>query len=146
MQIVTHYFFSNNKNQFFSIDIETGSFNWENKVNSNLRPSLIGNYLFTVSIEGYLILIDKVSGNIIRVTDVFKNFKKKKRDKIKPVGFIIGLNKIYLSTDNGRLIVIDIATGKRVSILKIDNEKISRPFVLDKNLFVIKDNAIIRLN
>ena len=139
-------FFSNNKNQFFSIDIETGSFNWENKVNSNLRPSLIGNYLFTVSIEGYLILIDKVSGNIIRVTDVFKNFKKKKRDKIKPVGFIIGLNKIYLSTDNGRLIVIDIATGKRVSILKIDNEKISRPFVLDKNLFVIKDNAIIRLN
>ena len=32
-------FFSNNKNQFFSIDLETGSFNWENKVNSSLRPS-----------------------------------------------------------------------------------------------------------
>ena len=26
-------FFSNNKNQFFSIDLGTGSFNWENKVN-----------------------------------------------------------------------------------------------------------------
>ena len=139
-------FFSNNKNQFFSIDLRAGIFNWENKINSNLRPSLVGNYLFTVSIEGYLIVIEKSSGNIIRVSDIFKEFKKKKRDKIKPVGFIIGLNKIYLSTDNGRLLIIDIATGKTDSILKIDSEKISRPFILDKNLFVIKDNAIIKLN
>jgi len=139
-------FFSNNKNQLFSIDLGAGIFNWENKVNSNLRPSLVGNYLFTISIEGYLIVIEKNSGNIIRISDVFRDFKKKKRDKIKPVGFIMGLNKIYLSTDNGRLLVIDTATGKTVSVLKIDNEKISRPFILDKNLFVIKDNAIIKLN
>ena len=32
-------FFSNNKNQFFSIDIKTGSFNWENKINSNLKTN-----------------------------------------------------------------------------------------------------------
>ncbi len=139
-------FFSNNKNQFFSIDINTGSFNWKNKVNSNLRPSLIGNYLITVSIEGYLFIIDKNNGNIIKVTDIFNNFKPKKRDKIKPTGFIVGLNKIYLSTNKGRLLVIDIATGKTISILKIDNEKISRPFVHNRNLFVIKDNAIIKLN
>ena len=139
-------FFSNNKNQFFSIDINTGSFNWENKVNSNLRPSLVGNYLFTVSLEGFLIVIEKNTGNIIKVTDVFRNFKKKKRDKIKPIGFIMGFKNIYLTTDNGRLLVIDIKTGRTNSILKIDNEKISRPFVLDKNLFVIKDNAIIKLN
>ncbi len=139
-------FFSNNKNQFFSIDLGTGSFNWENKVNSNLKPSLIGNYIFTVSLEGYLIIIEKNTGNIIRITDVFKNFKKKKRDKIKPQGFIVGVNNIYLTTSNGRLLVIDIKTGTTKSILKIDNFKISRPFVLDKNLFVIKDDAIIRLN
>ena len=107
---------------------------------------MIGNYLFTISIEGYLIIIEKNSGNIIRITDIFKGFKKKRRDKIEPVGFIIGLNNIYLSTNNGRLFIIDIATGKRVSILKIDNDKISRPIIIDKNLFVIKDNAIIKLD
>ena len=139
-------FFSNNKNQFFSIDLGTGSFNWENKVNSSLRPSLVGNYLFTISNEGYLIIIEKNSGNIIRVTDILKNFKKKKRDKYKPVGFIVGLNNIYLSTNNGRLLVIKISTGKTISILKIDNEKISRPIILDKYLLVIKDDAIIKLN
>jgi outer membrane protein assembly factor BamB len=138
-------FFSNNKNQFFSIDLETGSYNWENKVNSNVRPSVVGNYLLTVSLEGYLIVIEKKSGNIIKITDIFKNFKKKKRDKIKPIGFVIGLKNIYLTTDNGRMLIIDTKTGKTNSILKIDNDKISRPFILNKDLFVIKDNAIIKL-
>ncbi len=139
-------FFSNNKNQLFSIDLNTGSFNWENKINSSIRPTLIDNHLFTVSLEGYLFIIEKNSGNIVRITDVFNNFKPKKRNKIKPTGFIVGLNKIYLSTNNGRLLVIDVETGKTISTLKIDNEKISRPFISNKNLFVIKDNAIIRLN
>ncbi|MBD1167175.1 PQQ-binding-like beta-propeller repeat protein [Pelagibacterales bacterium SAG-MED09] len=139
-------FFSNNKNQFFSIDLATGSFNWENKVNTSLKPSLIGNYIFTISLEGYLIVIEKNSGNIIRVTDVFRNFKAKKRKMIKPVGFIVGINNIYLTTDNGKLLVIDIKTGKTKSTLKIDNDKISRPFILDQNLFVVKDNAIIKLD
>ena len=139
-------FFSNNNNQFFSIDLDAASFNWENKINSNLRPSLVGNYLFTVSLEGYLIVIEKKSGNIIKITDIFRNFKKKKRDKIKPIGFIIGVKNIYLTTDNGRLLVIDIKTGRTNSVLKIDNDKISRPFVLNENLFVIKDNAIIKVD
>ena len=139
-------FFSNNKNQFFSIDLETGRFNWKNKINSNLRPSLVENYLLTISIEGYFFVIEKNTGNIIRVTDIFKNFKKKNRSNINPVGFVVGLNNIYLSTDNGRLLVIDIASGQTISTLKIDNEKISRPIIIDKNLYVIKDNAIIKLD
>ena len=87
----------------------------------------------------------KKSGNIIKITDIFKNFKKKKRDKIKPIGFVIGLKHIYLTTDNGRMLIIDTKTGKTNSILKIDNDKISRPFILNKDLFVIKDNAIIKI-
>ena len=80
------------------------------------------------------------------MTDVFRNFKKKNREKIKPVGFVIGIDNIYLTTDNGRLFVIDIKTGKTSKILKIDNDRISRPFILNRNLFVVKDNAIIKLD
>ena len=139
-------FFSNNKNQLFSIDIKTGSFNWENKINSNLRSALIDNYLISVSLEGYLIITEKKSGNIVRVTDLFQSFKIKKRKNIQPTGFVVGLYNIYLSTSNGRLLVIDIASGKTKSILKIDNEKISKPFIQNNNLFLTKDNAIIKLN
>ncbi len=139
-------YFSNNNNQFFSIDIKTSSFKWKNKLNSSLRPIMIGNLLFTITLEGYLAVIEKKSGNIIRVSDVFKNMKLKKRKKIKPTGFIAGLNNLYLSTSNGRLLIINIETGKTISTLKIDNDKISTPFVKNNNLFVIKDNAIIKLN
>ena len=139
-------FFSNNKNQLFSIDIDTGSFNWENKINSNLRSTLISNYLISISNEGYLIITEKKTGNIVRVTDVFQSFKIKERNKIKPIGFIVGLSNIYLSTSNGRILIVDIASGKTISTKKIDNEKISRPFVKNETLFLIKNNAIIKLN
>ena len=139
-------YFSNNQNQFFSVDINTGSYNWETKINSSLRPTLIGNILFTISKEGYLFLIEKNNGNIIRVTDLFDNFKRKKRDSIKPTGFIIGKNKIYLSTNSGRLLIVDISTGKSISTLKIDNNKILRPKILNEKLFIVKNNSIIKLN
>ena len=139
-------FFSNNKNQFFSIDIKSGSFNWQNNVNSNLRPTVVDNFIITVSLEGYLIVIDKITGNIIKVTDIFSGFKPKKRKEILPTGFIVGLKNIYLSTNIGRLLVIDIKSGKTISTLKIDKDNISRPFVSNQNLYLAKDNAIIKLN
>ena len=139
-------FFSNNKNQFFSIDIRSGNFQWVNKVNSNVRPTLVGNFIITVSLEGYLIVIDKITGNIIKVTNVFNNFNPKKRDKIFPTGFVVGKKNIYLSTNIGRLLVIDIKSGKTISTLKVDSEKISRPFILNESLYLVKDNAIIKLN
>ena len=138
--------FSNNKNEFFSLDIKTGTINWKQKINSSLRSTLVDDIIFAVSLEGYLFVIDNQSGNIIRITDIFNQMKKKKRSKIKPVGFIVGSNNIYLTTDHGRLMIIDIVSGRTKSILKIDNDKISRPFVLNQNLYIIKENSIIRLN
>ena len=137
---------SNNRNEFFSFSANTGALNWQQKINSNIRPTLIENLIFTVTIEGFLAVIDNKTGNIIRITNVFDKIKKNKRSKIKPVGFIVGTKNIYLTTDNGLLILIDISSGRSSSILKVDNEKISRPFILNKNLFIIKDNSIIKLN
>ena len=138
--------FSNNKNEFFSIDINTGTLNWKQKINSIVRPTAIDDIVFTVSNEGFLAIVEIKTGNIVRITNVFDRIKEKKRSKIIPVGFIVGEKNIYLTTNNGRLIIVDISTGKSSSILKIDNEKISRPFILNKNLFIIKDNAIIKIN
>jgi len=139
-------FFSNNNNEFFSIDIDTGTLIWKQKINSVVRPTSISNLVFTVSNEGFLIIVESQTGNIVRITDIFDRIKEKKRSKIIPVGFVVGENNIYLTTNNGRLIIVDISTGRSSSILKIDNEKISRPFILDKNLFIIKNNAIIKIN
>ena len=139
-------YLSNDKNEFFSVNYKTGIINWQNKINSILTPTVVNNLIFTVTMKGFLVVIDSKQGNIIRKTDIFKQFKKKKRLKIKPIGFIMGSKNIYLTTNHGRLLVIDASLGKTVSMLKIDNEKISRPFVLNQNLYIIKENSIIKLN
>ena len=76
-------FFSNNKEEFYSIDIKTGVTNWINDINSILTPLVIGNIIFTVSEKGYLYVIEKNNGNIIRITDLYKNYKEKKKNKYK---------------------------------------------------------------
>ena len=139
-------FFSNNKNEFFSLDTDGGIINWKQNINSTLRPTSIDNLIFTITNEGFLVVLDKNSGSILRMTNVFDVFRKKKRSKIKPEGFIVGNKNIYLTTSNGRLLIIDLLLGKTKKVLKIDGEKISRPFVRGKNLFIIKNNAIIKLN
>ena len=139
-------FFSNNKNNFFSLDMESGYINWQQKINSSLRPTIVGDYLFTISKNGYLYVIEKKTGNIIRINDVFGKFKKKLRKIIYPTGFIVGKNSIYLTTSHGRLLEIDTKSGKNQSILKIDKNKISRPSILNQDMFIITDNSIIRLN
>ena len=138
--------FSNNKNEFYSIDLKTGYIKWKININSSVQPTIIDNLIFTISNEGYLTIIDSKNGNLIKVTDIFSLFKEKKRNKINPIGFLVGKNNIYLTTDHGRLLVIDIESGETKSIIKIANNKISRPFILNENLFLIKDNSIIKLD
>ena len=90
--------------------------------------------------------MDKKSGKIIRITDTFDLWDAKDRSDIRPIGFVVGTDKIYLTTSNGRLLTIDISSGKTLSIFKIANDKISRPFILNKELLIVKENSIIHLN
>ena len=111
-------FFSNNKNQFYSIDLKTGTTNWINEVNSNVKPILVGNLIFTISNEGYLYLIDKNKGNIVRITDLFLNYKDKKRKNIYPIGFVIGDKNVFLTNSDGKMIIAGIEDGKIIKIEK----------------------------
>ena len=139
-------YFSNSNNDFYSVNLNTGTIIWKQKINSNLRPTVIDNLIFSVTLEGYLVLLDKINGNILRITNIYDKIKKPRKGKIKPTGFIVGQNQIYLSLDNGKLIVIDILNGKPVKIVKVASNKISRPHIFNKNMYLIKDNAIIKIN
>lgn len=136
-------YFSNNKNELFSIDARTGIVNWKQTVNSTLEPVIIENLVFSVSREGYLFVIDNKRGNIIRVTNMLKNIKNKKNE-IKPSGFIIARNKIYLSLNNGRLIKTDVTTGIEENIYKLSGSKLLRPKIFRENMYLLKNNAIIK--
>jgi len=139
-------YFSNNKKEIYSINSENGSINWKNKINSNLTPIIIQNLIFTISEDGFLYTLEKKQGNIIRVNDIYKDYKPKKRKNIKPVGFTIGRDLLYLSNNDGKLIVVQLTSGSVLKVEKISSDLVSKPFIYDKNLFVIKNGSIIKYN
>ena len=139
-------YFSNNKNEFYSIDLKNGIINWKNEISSNITPVITGNLIFTVSEDGYLLVIEKNKGNIIRVTDLLKNYKIKKRKDIKPVGFAIDDTTLYLTNSDGKMILADLSIGNIKTIEKVSGDFVSRPFIFNQNLFVIRNGSIVQYN
>lgn len=138
-------YFSNNNNSFYSIDANSGLINWRQDINSSLTPLIIDNYILTISSAGYLYILDKEVGNIIRVTDILKRFKEKKRKKIIIKGFVATTTKAYISTNQGHVILYDLENGNVEKIYRLSRSNISRPFVNNDKLYFIKDSEIIML-
>ena len=107
---------------------------------------MIGKLIITISEKGYLYVVDKKSGNIIRINDLFKDYKDKKRNQIKPTGFFVALNKIYLTNSDGKLIIVNSNDGNILNVLKISGGKILQPFINENNLFLISNGSIIKFN
>ena len=137
-------YFSNNKDQFYSIDVNSGSINWINKINSNISPIIIENLIFTISNEGFLFVIEKNNGNIIRVTDIYENYKDKKRKNIYPVGIVMGNKKLYLTNSDGKMIVVDLSLGDVLLIKKVSGGSLSEPYIFDNHLFIVRNGSIIQ--
>ena len=137
-------YFSNNKNEIFSIDAKRGIVNWKQTVNSSLRPIIIKNLIFSVSEEGYAFIIDDQTGNIIRITNALKNIENKKKE-VSPTGFLIARNKIYLSLNNGRLIKIDNENRIQEKIYKFTNSYISKPYFFNNSMYLLVKNSIIKI-
>ena len=139
-------FISNNNNEFFALDIRTGVIKWKQQINSEIRPVVVSNYIITISNEGLLVIINKNDGNILRINNILKNMKKKKRKEYYPVGFVISDNKVYLTTLNGRLFIINFSDASIYKVIKLDKEKLQTPVYFNKELYIAKDNSIIRIN
>ena len=139
-------YISNNKNEFYSIDAKTGNLNWKNEINSNVTPIIIGNLIFSISNEGFMNVVDKDQGNIIRITDFFNVYKKKNRKEIYPVGFAIGNKNLYLTNTDGKMIVGDLESGDIINIDKVSSNFVSKPFIFNNSLFLIRNGSIVQYN
>ena len=139
-------FMSSNKNQFVAMNIETGIIKWKQEINSELRPVVVSDYIVTISNEGLMVLLNKTDGNILRINNILKNIKKKRRENYRPTGFIISDNKVYVSTRNGRIFIINFSDNSLQKVLKLDKEKLQRPVYFNRELYIAKDNSIIRIN
>ncbi len=139
-------FFSNNFSNLFSLNSSSGIINWILNVSSNLRPIIIDNYLFTISQEGYLVVIDSTKGEIIRANYIFDKFKLKEKKKLFAQGFLVASNKAYITTNLGYLIICSIKTGKVERVSKIGNFQLSEPFISNNKLYILSNKSVLVFN
>ena len=137
-------YFSNNRNELFAIDARSGVLKYKQTINSILRPTVIENYVFSISKEGFLFVIDDKTGNVLRITNIFKNIENKKK-QVEPTGFILAQNRVYISLNNGKLIKLNAISGNEEGFYKIGKSRINRPNVFDNGMFILKSNAIIKV-
>ena len=138
-------YFSNNKNEFFSVSLDTGSVKWRKKINSSIRPTITKDLIITIADNGFLIILDKKNGKLVRSTNIKTKIKNKKWDDLVNNGFLIGKNKIYLST-NGKLNIIDLSDGLSKKIVDLDKKFIARPYIYEKSMYILSSNQIIKYN
>ena len=90
--------------------------------------------------------MNKNNGKIISSNNIFKILKKRKQ-KTKITGFIMGSGKIYSVTLNGYLIVSSAALGKAEYFTNIGDAIISAPIINNGKLYILtKKSRIIGLN
>ena len=70
-------YFSNNKNEFFAVSLDTGSVKWRKKINSSIRPTITKDLIITIADNGFLIILDKKNGKLVRSTNIKTKIKKK---------------------------------------------------------------------
>jgi outer membrane protein assembly factor BamB len=138
-------YFSNNKNEFFAVSLDTGSVKWRKKINSSIRPTITKDLIITIADNGFLIILDKKNGKLVRSTNIKTKIKNKKWDDLVNNGFLVGKNKIYLST-NGKLNIIDLSDGLSKKIVDLDKKFIARPYIYEKSMYILSNNQIIKYN
>ncbi len=142
--IISHeenIYLSNNRNEFFSINTKNGSVNWIKDIGSILRPTAVGKLIFTISSDGFLVILNKLNGQIVRSTNLKKNLKNYDKDKNNFQGFVIAKDKILISQD-GKIISVSIKSGQIEKIIKVDGNIISRPFISNKEMIVVSKKFI----
>ncbi len=139
-------FFSNNFSKLFSLDKKSGILNWILNVNSNLRPVISNNYLFTISQDGYLIVVDIVKGKIIRANNILKKFQLKQKKKLVIQGFLVASGKVYVTTNIGYIIICSANTGKVQNVSKIGNFQLSEPLIGGNKLHVLTNKSVLVFN
>ncbi len=133
--------FSSSSNTF-SFDLNSGQTNWKQEVRSISTPIIIRENIFIVTVHGYFVILNKNTGEIISSSNILKILKKKKQ-KTKVTGFIMGSDKIYSTTLNGFLIVSSATTGKTEHFKKIGAPNISPLVINNGKLYILTDESKI---
>ena len=140
--ILDNIIFFSAKSSIFSINLNNGYINWKREVSSVATPIIDEENIFIQTENGYFVIMDKETGEILSSTNILKILKKSKQ-KTTITGFVMGSGKIYSTTLNGYLIISSPITGKVEYFKKIGDPIVSSPIISNGKLYILTQNSLI---
>ena len=133
----------------YLIDNKSGSIISKKNFQSEIRPIIIDNFIFLITKNNFLILMNIQNGDLIysyNIVQKIADFLNTKQKKIKIKSFAIANNRIFIFLDNSYLLKFNLK-GVLENIEKLPSQIYSNPIFVDgKLLYLSNKNKIFIIN
>jgi len=122
-----------------SLNTLNGALNWELPFSTYLRPVALGEFVFLVSKDGFILSLDRETGKVIWSRNLFNKSKKFNKQKIGEINSLMLIsNQIFMTTSKGYFLFANYQNGKIINYAKVDKTGFfTKPIVANKNIYII---------
>ena len=122
-----------------SLNTLNGALNWELPFITYLRPVALGEFVFLVSKDGFILSLDRETGKVIWSRNLFNKSKKFNKQKIGEINSLMLIsNQIFMTTSKGYFLFANYQNGKIINYAKVDKTGFfTKPIVANKNIYIV---------
>lgn len=125
-----------------AIELATGQRVWERNFAGVQIPWVAGDYIFTVTLDGEVVCVQRNDGKIRWVLKLDRYGKpKKKEDPIIWSGPVLASDRLLIAGSNRQLMTVSPYTGKLISAVKLAAPAFLPPIVAGKTVYLLTDDG-----
>ena len=124
-----------------AIDLKTGVRQWQRTIGGIHAPTLAGNWLFMLSIQGEVFCLNRETGAVRWVAALPKLAADGDKQPIFWSGPVIANDQLVFSGSHGQVYFISIKDGKHTKSLSFSGQSFLEPVIASQTLYVLNDQA-----
>lgn len=125
-------------------EINSGQRLWELTLAGISTPSVVGEWVFTLTDDAKILAIQRSTGRIRWVTQLQQ--WRDAKDKEGPIfwtGPVLANNRLWVASSRGAVKSVDVMTGEAFDFAELDDSVSLPPIVADNTLYILDDSGKI---
>jgi outer membrane protein assembly factor BamB len=136
---------ASNKQQMVAYNPQSGKKLWTQNISNNIRPILVGDYLFTVDSQHDLLAVNIITGEIYwskdLPTEIEHTLSTERITWLRPV-YAHTTGELHLFGTHGFINVYNARTGEIIRTVQTDQSFISNPVVDQSSIYILSSDYI----
>ena len=134
---------TNNNGDILKIDINSGLTVWIKNFGATNRAYMAGKAFYFISDNDNLIGIDLVNAEPFMMKDLNFEFDKRSNQSIHFSNPIIANSHIFIATNKGKLMKINVNSGEIIKIYEIEKNVYLSPIFVNNHMYILSNNGTI---